>query len=397
MHFDIKSILVTVFISFFSFAASAQADTAKPYKIAVLAPLYLDSAFDGYTYKLSETSIPQYILAGLDFYNGVMLAIDSLQKENADLRVSIIDTKKKGTTINSILNEMNYANYSLIIASFNNTKEQQQVAEFSFSHNIPVISVTYPNDGNVTQNPFFVILNSTLKTHINGIYHFVKNNYTGSKIVFVTKKGYLENKIQNDFKANDTGTVKLKYRTVELTNTLELKNLFSALDSTKHNVIICGSLEENFGMNILQATSAATAFNSTIIGMPNWDGFKDLDKAEHNNVEIIYSTPFNYSRTDSFGTKLIETYRSNFYARPSDMVFKGFEGMYHFTHLLMKYGKGIINHLSDSSYKVENDFLIRPVKLAKQSFIPDYLENKNLYFIKKLAGEITSIVQLNHP
>ena len=57
------------------------AQSPQPQKIAVLAPLYLDDAFSDYSYQLGNKSIPQYILTGLDFYNGVMLAVEDLQKE----------------------------------------------------------------------------------------------------------------------------------------------------------------------------------------------------------------------------------------------------------------------------------------------------------------------------
>src|SRR6476646_3690632 len=72
----------------------AQTDTTKPLRICVLAPLYIDSAFDGYTYKLGTTNIPKYILPGLEFYNGVMMAVDHLQKENVNVEVWVHDTKK---------------------------------------------------------------------------------------------------------------------------------------------------------------------------------------------------------------------------------------------------------------------------------------------------------------
>jgi hypothetical protein len=64
--------------------------SGTPIRVAVLAPLYIDSAFDNTIYKLSNTSIPKYILPGLDFYNGVMMAVDSLKKEGLSLDVWIL-------------------------------------------------------------------------------------------------------------------------------------------------------------------------------------------------------------------------------------------------------------------------------------------------------------------
>ena len=63
------------------------------YKIAVFTPLYIDSAFIGNDYKLGSNNLPKTILPGLEFYNGIMLAIDSLQTEHASLEVNVYDTK----------------------------------------------------------------------------------------------------------------------------------------------------------------------------------------------------------------------------------------------------------------------------------------------------------------
>jgi len=109
-------------------------------------------------------------------------------------------------------------------------------------------------------------------------------------------------------------------------------------------------------------------------------------------VEIVYSTPFNYSRSDNLEATLIKRYRSKFYSRPSDMVFRGFETTFHFGKLLMQHRGDLINNLSNSQYKLFNDFDIVPVKLRTANVLPDYLENKKLYFIRKQGGNLKTII-----
>ena len=65
--------------------------------------------------------------------------------------------------------------------------------------------------------------------------------------------------------------------------------------------------------------------------------------------------------------------------------------MYHFTKLALKYSNGLINHLSEKEFKLFNEFDLQPVKLKKENPLPDYLENKKLYFIRKVDGKIKSV------
>src|SRR5688572_26892480 len=88
-----KKILLSVFTFLtIHFCALSQIDSTVvsdtplivKHKIAIFAPLYLDSAFDGNNeYRYAKNSFPKFINPGLEFYEGAQLALDSLNKEGA--------------------------------------------------------------------------------------------------------------------------------------------------------------------------------------------------------------------------------------------------------------------------------------------------------------------------
>lgn len=394
MHYWKKYACLFTCYCCFLFSAIAQ-DTAirQPLKIAVFAPVYLDSAFKGNDYKLGNTnSLPRYMLPGLDFYNGVLLAIDSLQAEHAQLEVLFYDSKSLTQPLPQVLLKPELNGVSLLIASFNTRNEIKLLADFALNKNIPLISATYPNDGGITANPFFVLVNPTLPTHCAGLYHYLQRIYPTNSMVMFRRKGPFEDMIQSEFNTagQQTAGIPLRIKTVELPDTFNVKQVTGYLDSTKQNIVICGTLNEAFGVNLVRALDESKNFPSVAIGMPTWDALKELDRM---NNEIVYSTPFtyNYLRKDKTGQQLVTKYRARFQARPSDMAFKGFEALYHFGKLLLKYNNGLINHLSDKDFHLFNDFDFQPVRLSKEHLLPDYLENKKLYFIRKAGGQLKSL------
>ncbi len=368
---------------------SAQTDTVKPIKVAVFAPVYVDSAFSETGYKLGRNLIPKYILPGLEFYNGVMLAIDSLNIEKAPVEVFFYDSKSTTDPVEEVLEKPELTDISLIIASFNSRSEVKPLADFALQHNIPLISSVYPSDGGVTANPFFVMVNPTLKAHIEAIYKYLHRVYPLENITLFKRNGAIEDMILSVLNSINKKTpgIPLKLKIIELSDEFTPEQVTTNLDSTRKNILVCGTLNEAFGMNLVKAVSSSKNYRSVIMGMPTWDGIKDLGK----DAEIIYSTPYNFSRTDKLSVQLTNKYRAKYAGRPSDMVFKGFESMYHFTKLLLKYGNGLINNLSSKEYKLFNDFDIQPVNPDKENFLPDYLENKKIYFIRKLDGQVKSI------
>jgi hypothetical protein len=53
-------------------------------------------------------------------------------------------------------------------------------------------------------------------------------------------------------------------------------------------------------------------------------------------------------------------------------------------------GKALSGSIGEKKYKVFNDFDIEPV-LNRTTMTLDYFENKKLYFIKKVDGNVTAV------
>jgi hypothetical protein len=125
------------------------------------------------------------------------------------------------------------------------------------------------------------------------------------------------------------------------------------------------------------------------MGMPTWDNI-NFTKPEYKGVEIIYSTPFYNSKMDKVSTVITYYFNTKMYARPSDMVFRGYEVTWRYAKLLSQYGKDILSNLGVKQARVFTDFDIQPV-LNKESLMLDYFENKKLYFLKWQDGIIKGI------
>lgn len=377
--------------SFQSFAQPAN----KPVKVAVLLPLYLDSAFNGSTYKLGNNNLPRYILPGLEFYNGVMMAVDSLQKEGQHLEVMIHDTKAKDKSLNLLLVEPEISSASFIIGSFTTKEELKKVADFAAAHNIPLLSATYPNDGGINANMHLALLNPTLPTHVDAVYRYVQRNYSLDNIVLLKRKSdatdkYVADLLMDASKKYPSLPVKWKY--IEVSDVFNPQELISHLDSTKKNIVIGATLNETFAANIVRTLNSVKAtYDGTAVGMPTWDNMPSLNRSDTKGVEVVYSTVYSYQRSDRFLGRLAALYKNKTNGRASDMVFKGYEAMYHFTKLYLKHDSAFMSNLSDKDFRITNEFDFQPAKARKENTTPDYYENKKLYFVKKQDGAIKSV------
>ena len=372
----------------------AQYDTAlkQPvYRVGIFAPLYLDSVFNKNTFRYKQ-GIPRFIAPAVDFVQGALTALDSLQAGNDTIHASVFDTKSYTEKIPDLIRNKKLDSLNLIIGSVRD-EDFLQLAAFAQEKNIPFISATFPNVSGVTANPFLVVMNSTLKAHCDAIYSYVLQNHGTDKIYLFRQKGKQEDMVASYFKAmnEQDGKPLLAMETINVDETITTAFLKSKLDSNRKNVIIGGSLDETFAGNMAKASyEIYKTYPITLIGMPNWDNFSALyNKKSMPGFPVYFTTPFYTDKTNAFSKSLTAAYYKHYRTKPTDMAFKGFESVYLFTKLLAKNPSDFMNHLSDKSEKVFCDYNFKAVKLNDKATVPDYVENKHLYLIKILNGSIS--------
>jgi hypothetical protein len=358
-------------------------------KIAIFTPLFLDSAFDANNNYRYEKTFPRFINPGLEFYEGVQMAFDSLAKEGQPLEVFVYDTRSATQTIQEQLADAEMKAVQMIIA-YNSANELHAFAYAAQKMKIPFINVNLPNDAGIYENPYFVMLNSTLRTHVESIYRYLQKHHALDELIVFRKKGQIEDMIRSYLEENEINTlsVPLKLKYVDLPDSFTEDQLTAHLDSNKSTACIAGSLDEHFGKRLaLQLASVSHSYSKiTLIGMPTFSNIEsEFSRPEYKVIPIIYSTPFYNPRTDSVSQRIVRYFSATMYARPSDMVMRGYEAAWRFSKLLLKYKSEIASNLTRKEFNVFREFDIRPV-LGKPGMTLDYYENKKLFFLRWQDG-----------
>ena len=374
---------------------SAQVNgTDQRLKIALFAPLYLDSAFDRSHNYVYGKEFPKFLNPGLEFYEGAKMALDTLSELGLDIELYVFDTKSKKQTINQQINSLTDDSIGLIIAHAA-ANEIRIFADAALKLKVPFINANLPNDGAVNSNPYFVILNPTLKTQTEGIYKFVQKHYSNKPIVVFRKKGQMEDLIKRYFDefSNNSSSAVLKLKYVDLPVNFTVGHLMAHLDTNIHNVVVAGSLDENFGKKLAAGLAEINKMGPvTVVGMPTWSNIRDFNKDIYQGLEIITSTPFYQAKNNGLIDHISNQFSSIMYAKPSDMVFRGYEVTWRFVNLLNKYKKDIASNFGVTENNLFTQYDIQPVFLNRENMTLDYFENKRLYFVKLQDGNIKEVL-----
>ena len=384
----VNKIVLVVFSSLFSFSVAAQ-DTANStlgtFKIGVFAPLYLDSVFNDDNFRY-ERNFPRFVVQGLDFIQGAQIALDSMPLPNGNIDAHFYDSKSEYESIDKLINTGKLDSLHLIIGSVKD-EEFLTLADFALRKKIPFISATYPNDGGVTQNPYLVIVNSTLRAHCEAIFSYILQNHGMDEILLVRKAGVQEDKVAGYFSAfnKPDGKPLLNIRTINIDSNYNIVR--NRLDSTRKNIIIGGSLDEDFAFNLCSAIqSSKKKYDVTLLGMPNWNTFQSLSKKNLSNFTYYFTSPYYNDKNDNYSRMVQDVYLKKYKGKPSELAYKGFETIFIFSRIFTRYPDNFMQHLNDYAYKVFSEYNFKPVLLNQQTGTPDYFENKHLYFIRMLRG-----------
>lgn len=366
--------------------AQATMGVQKQVQIAIFAPLYLDSAFDGGYYKYGK-GFPKYALPGLEFVHGAQVALDSLALEGVSIKAYIFDSKAENNTITWLIANKQLDSMHIIIGAVKDA-EIIQLANFAKNKNIPFISATAPNDGGVTSNPFFVMVNATLKAHCEAIHSYLLVNNGDDNICLVRKKGVQEDKIADYFKKINLPDGKPLLNIAYVSADTSYAAVANMLDSTKNNIIIGGSLNDEFAIGLVKTLLPLKAtYPIQLIGMPNWYTMHELKKTTVKDVDILYTSAYYNAKVDRYSKKIQQLFTKKFKGTATDMSFKGFEAIFLFAKLINKYPDDFISHLNEITKQAFGEYNFKPVYAKKDNPLPDYFENKHVYFMKLINGK----------
>ena len=329
----------------------------------------------------------------LEFLEGSLLAIDSLKNKGITINVFIFDTRKSPSRTREIIYSRNFDKIDLIIGPFY-SYEVEIVSEYSLQNRIPMISPLSGELGPIQYNPFFFQLNTGYKTEFEYIADFA-TGFTDKNLIFIhaadsldtLKYDYLREKLQKKHLQENPGdslflTEYVYDRMSKANLSLEIPKLLS---KEKENLVIMPETDEAFVSSVVtQLYFQLKNFDISVIGMPHWYAFQNVDFLYYHKLSLSYFTPYYFSYDSANIRHFLKDYRKTFYAEPVTLTkkggsyaFLGYDLSYHFLHSMSKYGKRFILHLNDTGGKeLMNDFYFVPLS-EKGGF-----ENQSLVLVK---------------
>jgi hypothetical protein len=264
-----------------------------------------------------------------EYFQGAMIAADSLEQAQIPISLSVFDTENDSNVLVSLLKKTALKEADLILGPVlqgGNKVMTDFVKGKDTYHVSPLMtfSKTKLND------PNFISPNPDLPFYPKYLLQYIRANYKDSaQIIVVNDKSGLDKTITTAFKTLAASNKSLRIKYIEYVKGMSLEG---SLSKVYPNHIIIPSSNENTVGAIMKSMSDTNAYKGTkVYGFPQWLEFKNPDYALWQQVNVCITTPFfiDYSREDV--KRFIAAYREKYYTEPTEAAFKGYDQFLFFT------------------------------------------------------------------
>ncbi len=318
--------------------------------------------------KEVETTRKEPVLASksksfVEFYEGVLMAVDSMKKQGINIHLYTYDTAPDTNKVIEILNKPELKTMDFIIGPAY-TSNLSLVSSFSYKYGIKMIYPLSNINSELNQNPYMFQVNSPESLLQDKYAEYIVSKHVNSRIIILKSKEsdpeeehlceliknklylkYLPNGILPDFKETTFSEQ-------------DVQGIEALMNKDKQNVVVVPSTKEADVSKIittLHGVAESSISDIKLIGLGSWLRFQTINAEDiyDMNTEIItsYAIDYELKSTKDFILKFRQWYqtepfavspyfiRPDRYSRFSKYGIWGFDIMYYFLNARVRYGK----------------------------------------------------------
>ncbi len=288
----------------------------------------------------------------IEFYQGMLLALDKLKDEDVSVNLKVFDSQADGTSLQPLI-ESGKLDDADIIFGPRWTNQITEVARWSTAHQVPLVLPMNAGADDVFNNPYVFQLNTPQSYFNQEIYNHFLEQFPNPNVIIMDADEFRRNEFIDGLKTvmADHG---IPYSTLDIDTAYQ--ELMDTLAPDKQNIMIINSSSSgplNTLLPVLQLITRTKApeIETHLFGYPEYqiyaqDHLDELYEVDtwfyswfYTNNMLKESVDFNALFRRSFSRQMLVSYPS--------FASYGYDTGYYFLKGIATYGKDFENHLNE--------------------------------------------------
>jgi LysM repeat protein/ABC-type branched-subunit amino acid transport system substrate-binding protein len=279
----------------------------------------------------------------LHFYEGTLLAIDSLQQLGIKVDLEVWDTEQKASKVKNFVSSGILNNADLIIGPVY-PNEQKEIGDFAVRRKIPVISPLSPSDEQTKDNEFFFQVNPSREYTSDKTNEYIVSTFKDGNIVVLQTSNSgneAEDEVSKLKKELDIIGGRGNTATIRLCNFRKdgYASLREKMEKDRKNILVLSTNNEaEVSVVVSNMKTLSAEFDVTVIGNSRFPQFESIDPEHYHLGKLEFLTPYwpdpNQEVTRSFIHKFRVYYRTD----PNQYSIQGYDVTFFFVKALSDFG-----------------------------------------------------------
>lgn len=289
----------------------------------------------------------------VEFYEGFLMAVDSLKHQGISLDIYTYDTKGTAAGLQSVLSQNNLKGMDIIFGPVNQ-EEIPVLAEFAKKNKVRLVIPFSPKVNQVFNNPYVYQVNTPQSYLYSEVYEHYIRKFGKTNVVFVDDGSQAADKL--DFIKGMKTELKDKgvpFKQIQLGVELDPVRVIAAMDTLKENIFIPISGKSSTLTKVLphltQVRREHPNFNMHLFGYPEWQTYTQDFLASFYELDTYFYSSFYTNNLFPAAISFTQSYRRWFSKDMANTFPKygmlGFDIGYFFL-------KGLAMHGSDMEEKL---------------------------------------------
>ena len=294
----------------------------------------------------------------VEFYEGFLLALDSLKKDGVSIDLHVYDSGNEKQSISSILNLPEMRQMNIIFGPVH----ERHIAEVATFADTTGIRVVIPFDRNVDEvftNPYFYQVNTPQSYFYSEVYDHFFRQFPHPNVIFFNSSEEEEDGIIAGFK-QELDNRHAPYIVLPA-DTATNKDTIRAHLSLAHQNILMMNSEKSGSLNnmmpvfqLLVRDTATTKYDLHLFGYPQYQVYTNNHLASFYEIDTYFYSSFYTNnllpQAVDFHKKYRRTYSKEIVNRYPKYAILGFDIGYYFLKALHLYGTDMDNRLDEMKY-----------------------------------------------
>ena len=288
----------------------------------------------------------------VEYYEGFLMAVDSLKKEGVSVDLYTYDTKGREATLNNILVRKEMKNMDIIFGPAR-SQDIDALATFADKNNIRLVIPFAPKVDQVFKNPHIYQVNTPQSYLYSEVYEHFNRKFSGCNVIFLNASN--GDREKDEFiKGMKTGLKEngISYR--DFTMTDNFYDITTVMDTLKNNIFIPTSGKSTALVKILpqltQIRRERPDYSMNLFGYPEWQTYTNDYLASFYEIDTYFYSSFYTNNLFPAAVNFTHAYR-RWYSKDMANIYPkygmlGYDTGYFFLKGLSKYGNKMEENLS---------------------------------------------------